>query len=385
LMRNRPWVLLVDFNDALHLQDHSAGGYEPNVAMFEFKECVQAMEGLESPFRKLLHNQGNLHERVNKIRIELDEAQKALDKDPSSSILHEVHAHYLLAFKEAQPKIEDKDNFELKGQFLNELRTNTFSGLDHEDANEHIEKGLEIADLFHIHNITIDHVMLRAFLMTLTEAISRASVSVMPLSTCLNLGIGKFVFPVDFIFLDMLEDVKASLILERPFLSTAYAKIDVFKRKITLRAREEKIIFKSVKHASSLIKKVYMLSLRERMELDLEARLMGETLVLNRSLDPYFGDYIELNNLNVPLKLKRDQVDDLMLTIKEGEVVKEFRARNNSRMEKLEYKRNNVVGALMNIPIFVGTFSVLTDFAVLEDTDDYRDEGMGDVILVNRF
>ncbi|GKA72158.1 putative ribonuclease H-like domain-containing protein [Tanacetum coccineum] len=63
----------------------------------------------------------------------------------------------------ARPKIEDKDNFELKGQFLKELRTNTFSGSDHEDANEHIKKVLEIVDLFHIPNITIDQVMLRAF------------------------------------------------------------------------------------------------------------------------------------------------------------------------------------------------------------------------------
>ncbi|GJW60382.1 hypothetical protein Tco_0109717 [Tanacetum coccineum] len=44
----------------------------------------------------------------------------------------------------ARPKIEDKDKFELKGQFLKELRDNTFSGSDHKDANEHIEKVLEI-------------------------------------------------------------------------------------------------------------------------------------------------------------------------------------------------------------------------------------------------
>ncbi|GJV82788.1 hypothetical protein Tco_1522686 [Tanacetum coccineum] len=69
-----------------------------------------------------------------------------------------------------RPKIEDKDNFELKGQFLKELRTNTFSGSDHEDANEHIEKVLEIVDLFHIPNINIDQVMLRAFPMSLTRA-----------------------------------------------------------------------------------------------------------------------------------------------------------------------------------------------------------------------
>ncbi|GJX72325.1 zinc finger BED domain-containing protein RICESLEEPER 2-like protein [Tanacetum coccineum] len=48
-------------------------------------------------------------------------------------------------------------------------------------------------------------------------------------------GIGKFVLPVDFIILDMPEDVNVPLILGRPFLSTAHDKVDVFKRKITLR------------------------------------------------------------------------------------------------------------------------------------------------------
>ncbi|GKE81349.1 retrovirus-related pol polyprotein from transposon TNT 1-94, partial [Tanacetum coccineum] len=73
----------------------------------------------------------------------------------------------------ARPKIEDKYNFELKAQFLKELLTNTFSGLDHEDANKYIEKVLKIVDLFHIPNITIDQVMLRAFPMSLTGAASR--------------------------------------------------------------------------------------------------------------------------------------------------------------------------------------------------------------------
>ncbi|GJS78762.1 hypothetical protein Tco_0728643 [Tanacetum coccineum] len=186
-----------------------------------------------------------------------------------------------------------------------------------------------------------------------------ASISVMALSTYLNLGlgelahtrltvgladmtvkypkgiaenvlvgIGKFTFPLDFIILDMPEDIKVPLILRRPFLSTARAKIDVYKRKITLRVREERIIFKSVKHASSLIKRVYMLSLRERIELDLEARLMRETLVLNRSLDPFLEDYIELNYLNEPFERRRNQGDDLIPTIEKGEVIEEFRTRD---------------------------------------------------------
>ncbi|GKE41835.1 hypothetical protein Tco_1469119, partial [Tanacetum coccineum] len=246
----------------------------------------------------------------------------------------------------------------------------------------------------------------------------RASVSVMPLLTYLNLGLGEF-------------------------LSTTRTKIDVYKRKITLRVGEEKIVFTSVKPASSLIKRVYMLSLRERMELDLEDRLMGETLVLNRSLDPFLEDYIELNDLNEPFELRRNQGDDLMPTFEEGELIKEFRTRdedldtgindypsycdNNKKIhidcahnlkfscmigfefthvnffpllyvnvmskkfhnsimkDKMVYKGDNVVGTLMNVPIFLGTFSVVTDFAVLENMDTYRDEGMGDVVIGEPF
>ncbi|GJU83917.1 hypothetical protein Tco_1291463 [Tanacetum coccineum] len=235
-----------------------------------------------------------------------------------------------------------------------------------------------------------------------------ASVSVMTLSTYLNLGlgelahtrltveladrtvkypkgiagnvlvgIGKFTFPIDYIILNMPEDIKVPLILGRPFLSTARAKIDVYKKKITLRVGEEKIIFKSVKPASSLITRVYMLSLRERMELDLEFRLIGDTLVLNISLDPLLEDYIELNDLNEPFELRRHQGDDLIPTIKEGEVIEEFKTRD----EDLDTGINDYPRALINVPIFVGTFSVVTDFAVLEDMDAYHDEGMGDDLV----
>ncbi|GJW78139.1 retrovirus-related pol polyprotein from transposon TNT 1-94 [Tanacetum coccineum] len=231
-----------------------------------------------------------------------------------------------------------------------------------------------------------------------------ASVSVMPLSTYLNLRlgelahtkltveledrtvkypkgiaenvlvrIGKFTFPVDFIILDTPEDIKVPLILGRPFLSTACAKIDVYKRKITLRDGEERIVFTSVKPASSLIKRVYMLSLRERMELDLEARLMRETLVLNRSLDPFLEDYIELNDLNKPFELRRNQGDDLMPTIEEGEVIEEFRTRDDELNVGIDdYPSYYDYDKKIHIDYF----------AVLENMDAYRDEGMGDVIFV---
>ncbi|GJU38015.1 hypothetical protein Tco_1186369 [Tanacetum coccineum] len=72
-----------------------------------------------------------------------------------------------------RPKIDDKARFELKGQFLKELRDNTFSESDNEDANKHIEKVLEIVDLFHIPEVTQDQIMRRVFPMSLTRAASR--------------------------------------------------------------------------------------------------------------------------------------------------------------------------------------------------------------------
>ncbi|GJS02706.1 putative reverse transcriptase domain-containing protein [Tanacetum coccineum] len=53
-------------------------------------------------------------------------------------------------------KINDKTHFEIKGQYLKELHENTFNGSEHEHANEHIEKVLEIVDLFHIPEVTQD-------------------------------------------------------------------------------------------------------------------------------------------------------------------------------------------------------------------------------------
>ncbi|GJX95790.1 retrovirus-related pol polyprotein from transposon TNT 1-94 [Tanacetum coccineum] len=352
-------------------------------------------------------------------------------------------------------RLNDYYYYEKKGSYGPQfLEANSYGALHIDNSIPRKEKDPGSFTLpFYINNVCFDNAL----------ADLGASISVMPLSTYLNLGlgelahtklmveladetvkypkgiaenvlvgIGKFVFLVDFIILDMHKDVKVPLILGRPFLSTANAKIDVFKRKITLRVGDDKIIFKSMKPASSLIKRVYMLSLRERMELHLEARLMGETLVLNRSLDPLYGDYIELNDLNIPLELRRDQVDDLMPTIEEGKVIDKpminiIKTRNNESFDeypsfcdfdrkihidcaynlrfscmirfqhvnanffqllsinvifiefynsiikdKVEYEGKNAVGAFMNVPIFVGNFFVVTHFVVVQNMDGYR-------------
>ncbi|GJT42429.1 hypothetical protein Tco_0951144 [Tanacetum coccineum] len=103
---------------------------------------------------------------------------------------------------------------------------------------------------------------------------------------------------------------------------------------------------------------------------------------------------------NVLVELRRDQVDDLMPTIEEGDVIDEpmidiIKTRNNESFDeefyksiirdKVELKGKNVVGAFMNVPIFVGNFFVVTHFVVVENMDGYRDQDMGDIILGEPF
>ncbi|GJT54590.1 retrovirus-related pol polyprotein from transposon TNT 1-94 [Tanacetum coccineum] len=101
-----------------------------------------------------------------------------------------------------------------------------------------------------------------------------ASISVMPFSIFKRLGLGNpkpinmmiemadrsmqspkcivenvlvkihnFIFPVDFVILDIIEDDKVPIILGRPMLATAHAKIDVFRKNISLEVGMEQIVF----------------------------------------------------------------------------------------------------------------------------------------------
>jgi len=56
--------------------------------------------------------------------------------------------------------------------------------------------------------------------------------------------VDKFVFPVDFVVLDMEADAKVPIILGRPFVRPAHANINVFKGQITLHVGEEIAVFK---------------------------------------------------------------------------------------------------------------------------------------------
>ncbi|GJX52221.1 hypothetical protein Tco_0280590 [Tanacetum coccineum] len=91
----------------------------------------------------------------------------------TTSFDHSSLLEFELFSDHERPKFDKDVKFELKGQFLKELREHTFSGLENKDANEHIERVLEIVDLFTTPNVTPNQLMLCVFPITLTRAASR--------------------------------------------------------------------------------------------------------------------------------------------------------------------------------------------------------------------
>ncbi|GKC09784.1 reverse transcriptase domain-containing protein [Tanacetum coccineum] len=395
-----------------------------------------------------------------------------------------------------RPKIDDKDHFELKGQFLKELRDNTFSGSDHEDANEHIEKVLEIVDLFHIPNINQDQILLRAFPMSLTGAASRWEVilfnnglevptrqirdskGAIPTKTArvaiqemaeysqkwhngtskaistetydglaaiqaqLNnlgrdikkvnekiyaaqvgcelckgphytndcplkeegelahtkltveladrivkrpkeiaenvlVGIGKFIFPVDFIILDMPEDVKVPLIIGRPFLSTAHAKIDVFKRKFTLRNLGE---INTIEEGE-VVDKPMIEEVKTRNDNKMVSNIIGYPSGYDKDEKIHIGyAYNAKFSCMIGFQLVHANFfPNLPINV----MSKKFY--NSIMKDKIEFRGRNELGNFANVPVFIGNFYVITDFTVVEDMDPYLDEGIGEVVVGEPF
>ncbi|XP_057719798.1 uncharacterized protein LOC130934226 [Arachis stenosperma] len=60
----------------------------------------------------------------------------------------------------------------------------------------------------------------------------------------------EFIFPADFVVLDMEEEANTLIILGRPFLATAGAIIDIQKGKLVLRLHEENMVFNVFKAMS---------------------------------------------------------------------------------------------------------------------------------------
>ncbi|GJS80909.1 serine--tRNA ligase-like protein [Tanacetum coccineum] len=57
--------------------------------------------------------------------------------------------------------------------------------------------------------------------------------------------IDKIIFPIDFVILDMVEDLRMPIILGRPLLATAHAMVDIFRKSISLEVVNQKVVFKT--------------------------------------------------------------------------------------------------------------------------------------------
>ncbi|GJU23236.1 hypothetical protein Tco_1252277 [Tanacetum coccineum] len=72
-----------------------------------------------------------------------------------------------------EPEIGGNVNFEIKSQFMMEVREDTFSRNKNDDAHEHVERILHIISLFNIPGVTHNAVMLRVLPITLIGAAKR--------------------------------------------------------------------------------------------------------------------------------------------------------------------------------------------------------------------
>nr|GEV26499.1 hypothetical protein [Tanacetum cinerariifolium] len=155
-----------------------------------------------------------------------------------------------------------------------------------------------------------------------------ASISVMPFSKFKRLGLGNpkpinmmiemadrsmqspkgivenmmvkihnFIFPVDFIILDIIEDDKVPIILGRPMLATTHAKINVFRLKISLEVVTEQVIFNANNGTSPLtISQVCVIDDYQLID-DLGGPGDLEELLMNEDINGDLGIFLEENRL----------------------------------------------------------------------------------------
>ncbi|GJZ84508.1 hypothetical protein Tco_0649847 [Tanacetum coccineum] len=127
------------------------------------KELITPFENPKRVFRskrRLFETPGLVESSSPELDLFFDIEEHS--EEETAEIMTEIMEQYMSKTRRnygsgvVRPKINDKTHFILKGQFLKELRKNTFSGSEHEDTNEHIGKFLEIIDLFHIPEVTQD-------------------------------------------------------------------------------------------------------------------------------------------------------------------------------------------------------------------------------------
>ncbi|GKB33183.1 zinc knuckle CX2CX4HX4C containing protein [Tanacetum coccineum] len=107
----------------------------------------------------------------------------------------------------------------------------------------------------------------------------------------LLIKIDKFILLVDFVILDMIEDFRMPIILGRPILATAHAKVDIFRNTISLEVGNEKVIFKMRSNFSNNIYEYFRMI---KTEMNTEE---DELMKINSDLFTYNTDACKINHL----------------------------------------------------------------------------------------
>ncbi|GJY45810.1 hypothetical protein Tco_0434873 [Tanacetum coccineum] len=111
--------------------------------------------------------------------------------------------------------------------------------------------------------------------------------------------IDKFIFPVDFVVLDMKEDHKIPIILGRPFLATAHAMIDVFNKKISFEVGNETITFdieKSMKFSTTEDDECLSVDLIDNVVSDLVKEILPPSTLDSFLFEPIINYQQEINS-----------------------------------------------------------------------------------------
>ncbi|GKE79541.1 homeodomain-like protein [Tanacetum coccineum] len=109
--------------------------------------------------------------------------------------------------------------------------------------------------------------------------------------------IHNFIFPVDFVILDIIKDDKVPIILGRPMLATAHGKIDVFRKKISLEVGTEHIIFNDNEGTHPLTVSLVCVITDYQVIDDLGGPEDLEEVLMNEDINKDLGNFLEENGL----------------------------------------------------------------------------------------
>nr|GEU91781.1 hypothetical protein [Tanacetum cinerariifolium] len=150
------------------------------------------------------------------------------------------------------------DNFTFKLKLLRVLRKISFSEGPTDSVDEHIRESISVMPYSLFKRLGLRS--LKPIRMTIKMA-DRSMQSPKEIKENILVKISKFVFPVDFIILGIMEDENISIILGRPLLATAHTKIDVYSKKISLGVGQDQVVFKiNKKESPTSISPIYVIN-----------------------------------------------------------------------------------------------------------------------------